>query len=164
MISCSPRLTYFNKEMVKEYQWSEEDLKKIQFYLSEDLVLSRRLNTGESTIQSGKIKIVNGEKIEQVIIKKGTPGLLQFMPKEERYAISFDNSSPDKYLIFGTNPKMNSRIVLMGKEWDRRSGKVTYNNSVYDISANAAFSSLLVNLKRAKKVEENTEYAKGNKL
>lgn len=162
--SCSPTLTYLNNDMIKENKWTEEDLKKIQFYLSENIVLTRSLSSGESTIESGKIKIKNGKKIEQIVFKKGTPGILMFFPKEERFAISFDNSSPDKYLVFGANPKMNSRYALLAKEWDRYSGTVTYNGQTYETSSHSAFSSLLVNLKSAKKIERSTEIAKGNKL
>lgn len=162
--SCSPRLTYINDEMIKQNKWTEDDLKRIQFYLSDNITLTRQLSSGESTITGGKIKIKDGQKIEQIIFKKGTPGVLLFLPKENRYAISFDNSSPDKYLVFGPNPKMNSRFALMAKEWDRYMGKVTYNGQIYETSSNSAFSALMVNLKRMHDYDKNVEIAKGVKL
>ena len=45
-------------------------LKKIQFYLSNDIVLHRELSGGKSDIVSGEIKMVRGKQIEEVIIKK----------------------------------------------------------------------------------------------
>lgn len=162
--SCSPQLTYINDEMVKQNKWTEDDLKRIQFYLSDNITLTRQLSSGESTITGGKIKIKDGQKIEQIIFKKGTPGILLFLPKENRYAISFDNSSSDKYLVFGPNPKMNSRFALMAKEWDRYMGKVTYNGQIYETSSNSAFSALMVNLKRMHDYNKNVEIAKGVKL
>ncbi|NOT37080.1 MAG: hypothetical protein HOP11_06860 [Saprospiraceae bacterium] len=164
IVSCSPTLTYLSNDMIKDNKWSQEDLKKIQFYLSDDIILTRTISNGESTIESGKIKIKNGKKIDQVIFKKGTPGILMFLPKEDRFAISFDNSSPEKYLIFGPNPKMDSRYALMAKEWDRYSGQVSYNGQIFETASHSAFSALLVNLKRAKKIERNREIAKGNKI
>ena len=162
--SCSPRLTPLSGEMIKENGWSSEDLKHVQFYLANDLILSRRLSTGESTISNGKIRIRDGQKIEQIIIKSGTPGTLLFMPKEDRMAISFDDSSNDKYLIFGASPKMRSRFVLFGKEWDAHSGKITYNGQIYDTSSESAFNALLVDLKRASKIIQQTEVAQGRKI
>ena len=163
-ISCSPTLTPLTKDIISENRWSESDLKKIQFYIAHDLVLTRRLSSGESTISNGKIILENGEKIEQVIIRQGTPGVLVFMPKEDRLAISFDKESNDKFLIFGPNPKARSRFVLLGKEWDVRTGKITYNNEVYETSTESAFNSLLVNLKRANKLSRSKEIAEGRKI
>ncbi len=162
--SCSPRLTYINNDMIKQNKWSEEDLKRIQFYLSDNIILTRKLSSGESTISGGKILIKDGQKIEQVVFKKGTPGILLFIPKENRYAISFDNSSTDKYLVFGPNPKMNSRFALMAKEWDRYMGTVSYNGQTYETSSHSAFSALMVNLKRAQDYDKNVEVVKGVKL
>ncbi len=162
--SCSPSLTPITSELIKDNRWNEDDLKKIQFYNSGDIILTRRLNSGESSIKGGKIIVRNGERIEEVVIKNGTPGVLLFMPKEDRYAISFDNDSNEKYLIFGPNPKMSSRIVLLGKEWDYRVGKVSYNGQIYNTTTDAAFSALLINLKKASQVTRHTEIAKGRKV
>ncbi|MEO6190556.1 MAG: hypothetical protein ABIO44_09625 [Saprospiraceae bacterium] len=162
--SCSPSLTPLTKEIISENKWNEAELKKIQFYIAKDLILTRRLSSGESNISGGKILIKDGEKIEQVVIKNGTPGVLLFMPKEDRFAICFDKESTEKFLIFGPNPKVRSRFVLMGKEWDLRSGKVSYNGKVYDTSTESAFNSLLVNLKRAKNLDQSLEVAKGRKI
>ena len=41
MASCSPNLSTFNQKLYEENQWSEEELKKIQFYLSDDIILTR---------------------------------------------------------------------------------------------------------------------------
>ncbi|MCC6815339.1 MAG: hypothetical protein IT267_02885 [Saprospiraceae bacterium] len=164
IVSCSPRLAYLNEELINDHHWTTEDLKKIQFYLSDDIVLTRQLNSTESNIQQGKIEIKNGSKLEHIVFKKGTPGILIFSPKDKRYAINFDHSAPDKYLIFGSNPKMNNRYVLMAKDWNRYNGTVSYNGQTYETSSHSAFTALMVNLKRSRNVDQNTEIAKGNKM
>jgi hypothetical protein len=161
LIACSPTLTPFSQKLYDDQKWSLEELQKIQFYLSDDIVLYRKVASGETTINNGKIKMVNGEKIEEVIFKKGIPGVLIFMPKADRFAISFDSDTDPKYLIFGPNPKMTSRYVLLGKEWDRNSGQVTYDNQVYETYSGSAFAGLLVNLKRANKLERKSSEVKG---
>lgn len=164
IFSCSPTLTPITKEMIIENHWSEQDLKQIQFYIARDLVLTRRLNSGEASISKGKIFIKDGQKIEQIVIKNGTPGILLFIPKEDRFAICFDKESSDKFLMFGPNPKVKSRFVLLGKEWDIHSGKISYNGQIYDTSTESSFNLLLINLKRAKEFNRTTEIAKGRKV
>ena len=79
--SCSSRLTPFTQDLYEENGWTDSDLKKIQFYLSEDIILRRVVTKGSSSITSGKIKIVNGQKIEETKIRKGTPGVFLVSPK-----------------------------------------------------------------------------------
>ena len=39
--ACSPKLSPFSQRLVDQNAWEEEDLKEIQFYLSDDVVLRR---------------------------------------------------------------------------------------------------------------------------
>ena len=70
--SCGSKLTPFTQRLYDDNNWSEEELKRIQFYTSDDIILFRELSRGESEIISGEIKIRNGRKINEVIIKKIT--------------------------------------------------------------------------------------------
>ncbi|MGB3132580.1 MAG: hypothetical protein WBB26_12945 [Saprospiraceae bacterium] len=162
--SCSPTLTPFTQKLYEDNKWSQEDLKQIQFYLSEDIVLRRRAEDGQTTIENGKIKSVNGEKVEEIIFREGTPCLFHFSPKEDRFAISFEKSDNPKYLMFGPNPKLNNRYALLAKDWERRSGVVTYDGKEYRTSTEAAWACLLVDLKRAHSIQKESKVVKGAKI
>ena len=105
--SCGPTYRPFTAELQEQNRWTEDELKHIQFYLSNDIVLRRNLSRGESVIEGGKIRIKEGQRIEEVVIKEGTPGVLVFMPKEERLAIAFESGkgafsgSKGNYIIIG---------------------------------------------------------------
>lgn len=161
--SCSNRLTYFTQDLQSQYRWSEDELKKIQFYVSRDIVLKRELTGGSSDIVSGKIKIEDGRKIEEVVIRKGTPGAFIFSPKSERFAISFEEND-NNYLMFGPSPKYSDRFVVLASDWDRRSGDVTYGDKKWRVSSDAAYAALLVDLRKISKVDRNTRVAKGRKV
>ena len=60
--SCSKQLTPLNQKMVDEMNWNDDDLKRIQFYLSDNIVLRREARSGDASIREGKIKIINGTK------------------------------------------------------------------------------------------------------
>jgi hypothetical protein len=162
--SCSPILTPFSQKLYEENKWTEDELKQIQFYLSDAIVLHRKVSEGETKITNGRIKTINGEKVEEVVFRKGTPGVFVFAPKENRLAVSFENGENPKFLIFGPNPKLGERYVLFGKEWNRKSGIVTYDESEYFTTSESAFSGLMVDLQRANRLQRNTRVVKGSKV
>jgi len=163
-MSCSPKYAYFTDDLQKQNRWSESDLQRIQFYVSRDIVLYRTIQKGQSAIREGKILMRNGKEVEQVVIKEGTPGVLLFMPKEDRFAISFDDAGDEAYLMFGPNPKYHNRYALLAQEWERQSGKVHYKGEVYDVDTHSAFASLLVDLRRNGQVKYKSTTARGRKV
>jgi len=135
----------------------------VQFYLSDNIVLYRELNKSNSKVRNGEIKLVNGRKIEEVVFKKGTPGVFVFSPKSERVAVSFE-ANDKYYLMFGPNDNAGGRFVLLAKEWNRNSGKVTYAGKTWNTSTESSYSSLMVDLDRARKTQVRKKTVGGRKI
>lgn len=163
--SCNSGLKPFTQDLYYENDWSDEDLERIQFYLSDDIILRRGVTEGSTTIDSGKIKTIKGEKIEEVKIKKGTPGVFLFRPKDDLFAVSFD-SGDKSYLIFGPSEKNNGEYTLRAAEWDKSKGQgeVTYNGKKYYTPTESAYSILMVNLKKAGSTDIKSKTAKGRTI
>jgi len=155
--SCGKQLTYLTENLYDDFNWSEQQLKKIQFYVSQDIVLYRTARSGQSTIEDGKIRINDDNKVEEVRINKGTPGTLVFSPKEDRFAVCFDND-PNKYLMFGPNKKAK------GKNWNRNEGVITYGGEKYYTASNSAYAALMVDIKKAQRSVVKTNTASGRKV
>jgi len=164
LTSCSKQLTYFTQNLYDEYNWSEAELKQIQFYVSQDIELYRTAEGGNSTIEDGQIKIKSKRKVDQITIKAGTPGVLSFSPKDNRYAVSFDDAGA--YLIFGPGKKTRGRYTLRAKEWKDRGqgGIITYNGEEYFTSTDSAYAALMVDLRKARKSIVKKEKASGVKV
>lgn len=162
--ACSPTLTSFTQRLYDEYDWSESELKRIQFYVSDDIALHRELSGGKSEIISGEIKVVDGREVEEVIVRRGTPGVLLFMPKENRFAVSFEADGDDRYLIFGPNPKAGNRYTLLASEWRRRGGVVTYDGRRFNVGSSSAYASLMVDLKKVRKISVKSRTVRGRKV
>lgn len=139
-------------------------MKKVQFYLSENIVMQREVSGSKMDIVSGEIKIVDGRKVEEVVIPRGTPGILLFRPKDDRFAVSFEAGGDDRYLIFGPNPKVGGRFVLLASEWNRSNGIVTYDGKKWEVESNSAYSSLMVDLKKIRQVSVSSRTAKGRTI
>ncbi|MEP6646020.1 MAG: hypothetical protein ABJC12_02950, partial [Saprospiraceae bacterium] len=126
--------------------------------------LSRAINDDETSITEGKIRIINGKKVQQVVIRQGTPGVLVLMPKDDRFGISFEKADNDAFLMFGPNPKYDDRFALLAQDWERESGKIHYKGQLYTVDAGSAYSSLMVDLKRVGQNQYETKHVQGRKV
>lgn len=162
--ACGPTLSPFTQDLYREYRWSERELERIQFYLSEDIVLQRNFSGGSSEIIAGEIKVVEGREVEEIIIREGTPGIFLFSPKDNRFAVSFEDNGGEKFLMFGPNPKMGDRYALLGSEWNRRYGIVTYGGRRYRVDARSAYATLMVDLKKVRRVSKRSRTASGRRV
>ena len=127
--------------------------------------MRRGVTKGSSTISSGKIKIVNGKKIEETKIRKGTPGVFLFRPKEDRFAISFE-SGDKRFLIFGPSLRNDGKYTLRAAEWDKemRQGQITYNGKKYYTPSKSAYATLMVDLKKVGNSSMKSRTAKGRTI
>lgn len=164
LVSCSPRLTPFSQDLYDRYRWSDEELKNIQFYLSDDIVLYKKGDSSEASIVDGKIRINKENTGERIVIKKGTPGVFLFSPKSNRFAISFHESDDSKYLMFGPNEAINGKYALLAKDWEKYKGTVTYQDQHYTVKADDALSILMVDLEKAVNNQVKHKEEKGRKI
>ena len=162
--SCGPTLSPFTQQLYEENDWSMNELKRIQFYLGKDIVLYRELTGGKSEIIQGEIKIVDGRKREQITFERGTPGVFLFSPKNDRFAVSFEDGGEDRYLIFGPNPNAGNRYVLLASDWNRRQGVVSYAGQKWTVDSDAAYSALMVDLERLQRTDVNSWVATGRRV
>lgn len=162
--ACGPSLSPFTQQLYEQNNWTNTDLQRIQFYLSDDLVLYRNFDGGQSTIIEGEIRMVNGQKREEVRFRRGTPGVFLFSPKANRFAVTFETVGEDKYLMFGPNPNWSNRYVLLASNWERNVGEVTYAGQRWFVNSNDAYTSLLVDLERLSDYEVNGRVAGGRRV
>ena len=52
----------------------------------------------------------------------------------------------------------------MAKEWDRRKGKVTYGDKVYNTSAESAFAYLMASVTKTKNTRVSSDTPSGRKV
>ncbi len=158
--SCTPRYTYFTESLYEKQAWTQDDVKRIQFYVSRDIVLTRAISDDDTSIKEGKIRIINGRRVQQVIVKERTPGVLVLMPEKDRFAISFEEDD-DAFLMFGPNPKYYERFALLAQDWERDHGKVHYRGQLYEVDNSSAFAALMVDLRREGESQYETRRVRG---
>jgi hypothetical protein len=162
LASCR-NLVPYTDAMKKQHNWSEDQVRKIQFYVSHDIVLHRELSEGSTDIVNGKIKTINGKKVDEIIIRAGTPGVLTQIPKESKMLVSFERSD-DYYLSFGVNPSLGEKYLLLASDWNNGVGKIHYSGQEYYTDPDSKYAFLMVDLRRLQKMELKQRVAKGRKV
>jgi len=133
-------------------------------------VLARQIKKEDVNVVSGKVKLEQGKYIEEIIIKRYTPGV--FVEKNDKVLfISFEEGD-GKFLPF---MKLNSKsgnnppIYQIGSlDWKtdkngRKIGVVNYAGNKYSI-VHGDNSRLLIMKSTVSKLERKSHVAKGRKV
>ena len=169
--SCSINRMYLTVDTKQQIEKAGVDIKQVQFYNSEEIVLSRQLSKGELKVAEGKVRIENGQSIEEIIIPANTPGVCE-LNDEKTLKVSFDTGD-GKSIPFLVERKgdvvtSGSYFKIGAKQWVRTSrgeqvGKVDYQGQIYNL-VSGANSRLMIDKSVMNKVDRNTHVAKGRKL
>jgi hypothetical protein len=162
--SCGPRYSALTNNLVTDFDLNDATLKKVQFYVSEDIILRRGVTTGKADIKGGVLRTHKGRKVEEICIKRGTPGVFLYRKEDNQLAISFESSkgTDDRYLLFGLNKTYDNRYVLLASDWKSGIGYIQYDGRQYEVEASKAF--LMVDLRREQETEAKRRKANGRRI
>ncbi|MCF8298620.1 MAG: hypothetical protein K9J13_13820 [Saprospiraceae bacterium] len=106
-----------------------KDIRTIQFYNSERIILKRELDSTEIKILKGKVRYENGKYIEVIKVRKARPCICDEVINNQYIAVRFEEGK-DKLLTFRENDSLN--VFKLGAfEWKNNIGKIKYDNKVY---------------------------------
>jgi hypothetical protein len=159
--ACSPKVQY-TSYLATKYQLTEADLKKVQFYTSEDIILSTKESSSKTETENGNIVVSSNTAEDQIIIKKGTPGILEKQVGTDKVYISFEVGE-GKYLVFGSTGQREP-FRLQAENWNEGKGKLTYGGKTYYASGYSGTAHLLVYIKKFQKKKSNQKVVEGRKV
>jgi hypothetical protein len=97
-------LVPFTESQRLRYQLGAPELRALQYYLSDRIVLERVARQGAGRVKRGRLIVRSGTKIQQVYVERGTPGVLEsdahLGPVEEgppALEISFERGAPLRF-------------------------------------------------------------------
>lgn len=162
LASCAPKVPFSNS-VREQYQLSPDEVKKLQFFVSSDIMLQRGEQTAEekNTDKSGKLVISSSASVEQVYIKKGTPGVCVEVMEGNKISVSFETD--DKFLVFG-DATGRGRYTLMASEWKDGRGKLDYGGRVYYAQPGSAATYVIIQMKKVKKFKKQARTVGGRKV
>ncbi|MCO6459984.1 MAG: hypothetical protein J5I59_01155 [Saprospiraceae bacterium] len=162
--STSRSQRVFTERLYRESGLTSDKIKHVQFYLDRDIVLYRVLKSGDTRLKEGKLIKRGGNRVEQIVLKSGTPGVVVFMPEEDRLGICFDPKNSHNYLMFGPSKDNHNRYSLLAEKWESKTGIVTYGPNKWKTPASSAYASLLVDYKDVSSTKYRTVSPEGRTI
>ncbi len=155
----------FTKDLKKRIENNNLDIKKVQFFIDERLVLRRSLGTQKSDIKSGVVLFENGQYINEVIIPRHTPAVCESVTGD-RLMISFELQNND--IEFGPGGANENYFTLYAKNWNGGSADITYDNKLYKVQCatcyNAGDVRLVIRKSEADKLQRTQRIVEGRKV
>ena len=106
-ISCQTtrgELVPFTEAERLRYELGERELRSLQYYLSDRIVLERVASVGKGRVDRGRLIVRSGTTIQQVVVESGTRGAVEptarIGPSEDggfAFEVSFERGAPLRF-------------------------------------------------------------------
>jgi hypothetical protein len=153
----------FTRDLRAKLEKENIDLKEVQFYVDQKVILSRNLGDQKVEVKSGVIKLENGKYINDVIIPSFTPGICD-ATENDKLMISFEKGNNDLAFGPGSGYTFNN-YVLYGTEWKDGTAAVTYDSNKFrarcGTCADVASATLVIRKSELDKMERKSRTLKG---
>ncbi|MBX2906724.1 MAG: hypothetical protein KF744_11840 [Taibaiella sp.] len=127
----------FTKALKYRLDQDRADLRKIQFYIDQPLVLRYTTpGTGGSSVKNGMVSYGDLQKVTEHTIPAYTPGVCEKVKGDSLY-ISFD--APQNSFVFAAL-YANEHFTLQGTNWYNGVADVTYENKTYKVACDGCGS------------------------
>ena len=161
MASCASKVP-FTESVKKEYNLNEENLKKVQFYTSSTIILTKSATQGNNEISiDGKIVSSQQDESNRLFIYPNTKCIFEKYGPAGEVFIRFE-VGPAKTLKFVLRQQANWKYYL-DANW-KANGEVEYGNEKYNIDSKSGNAFLLVAIRKMKKTKRKDRVVKGIKV
>jgi hypothetical protein len=163
IVSCAPTRVPFTQQLREQYKLNVEELKSIQFYTSNTLILRRAETESKKETSGGELTISKDRVLEEIVIKAGTPCVIRDVVDGSRVTVTFEDGG-NKYLVFGSLRNRDGYYTLQALDWDKGRGKVNYGEQLYMTSDGSRDIFLVLKVKSLEKFKVDQKVIKGKTI
>lgn len=159
LVACARKSPY-TKAIEERYSLKVEEVKKIQFYTSDDIILLKTQAQSGRETNKGELVVSSSTTDDRLIIKKGTPGVM-VNSNGDKVQVSFETDA--KTLTFESKSK-NSSFYLLADSLANGKPIAKYGDETYIISQGSGVVYLQFKMKKLKKYKSRDTFVKGRKI
>ncbi len=156
----------FTNDLRQKLERENIDLKQVQFYVDQKIILSRYMGSQKAEVTSGVVKFENGQYINEVIVPAFTPGICEDLVNE-RLMISFEKGNNNIAFGLGSGYTAND-YVIYGTDWKNGTTVVTFDSNKFRARcgscSDVASAMLMVRKSEMDKIQKKTRTLKGRKV
>lgn len=108
---CSS-LVPFTHEIRSQHNLTDDDLRHLQFYVSNDVTLRREIASRGRVISGGSLEVTAGKLVEEVVVEEHTPGVAVDI-HDGAVSVSFEEGSA---LVFSIQGAINEQPLPLRVE------------------------------------------------
>lgn len=155
----------FSRELQMKLAAYTVDVKRVQFYIDQKLILSRYLDSAKAEVASGTVRFINGKLINEIVIPAYTPGIIEGVDPSGGLRVSFENGNS---MLFVPS-ESDDKFVISGVNWDNGSVEIQYDKNIYKVTSgltngSVADARLVVKYADVNKSDKKTRTLQGRKL
>ncbi len=102
-LGCAARQVPLTAELRTEHRLGDEDVRRLQLYVSDDVKLRREVETRGRAIHDGSLRLLAGKNIDEVTIGRRTPCVATAVSADS-ITVSFDEGSTLTFSLQGREP------------------------------------------------------------
>lgn len=127
----------FTRELYNRLRNNNQDIRKLQFFVDQTLILSRGLSQDKLYIDQGKVVNQSGVNENKIELPTLTPGVVEGVdPDGLRVAFESGNNT----LKFINNKYSPEFFIFSGTNWDNGTAEVPYRGTTYRASCGTCSS------------------------
>ena len=164
LFSCGIKVP-LTDQLKTEYDLTDKNMKKVQFYVSQTIILERSKTTGtQGTSDDGTLVANKSSEQDRVIIPSNTKGIFEsYGPNGEafiRFEVGVGN-----VLKFAIRPNQTTGKYYLVADWKQdKGGEISYGNQTYYATSASGNAYLMVVLKKLNKTRRKDRIVKGMKV
>jgi hypothetical protein len=129
----------FTKDLYGRLKSNNLDVRSVQFYNDQQILLSRNVDNYNTEIKSGKVVFKNGKYVNEVLIPAYTPGIIDSIDNDG-FRVSFERGNNNfKFINNKYSPEF---FIFSGTNWKEGGCDVMFDRMVYRATCGGACSSV----------------------
>ena len=163
LFSCGTKVPVTN-QLKEEYDLNEKNMKIVQFYTSQTIILQRSKTSGSQGAEDGKLVTSKNSEQDRIIIPSNTKCVFDSYGSNGEVFIRFE-VGVGKTLKFAVRQGQSTGKYYLVANWKPDlGGEINYGNETYFATADSGTAYLMVVLKKLNKTRRKDRVVKGMKV
>jgi hypothetical protein len=163
LFSCGTKVAVTD-ELKDQYDLTEKNMKIVQFYTSQTIILQRSKTSGSQGASDGKLVTSKNNDLDRIIIPSNTKCVFDSYGSNGEVFIRFE-VGVGKTLKFAVRQGQSSGKYYLVANWKPDlGGEISYGNETYYATQESGSAYLMVVLKKLNKTRRKDRVVKGMKV